>query len=189
MLLGDTLLLDTLEDASSYRQEVALSTTLHYTRLTALSPGLPRWVGTRKVKLMWILLKKETVSGSGISWAICKSVPRSRQITTPAPNHSVFLQARCPSCRPTNSVKALKAEVALSLNHYYLHIGWILCSNFWPSGSISWSTKVHITYLGGGSAIIIIIKICVGSCFPFLARSQAFWSEKSAFYFSDSILI
>jgi len=30
------------------------------------------------------------VSGSGISWAICKSVPRSRQITMPAPHHSVF---------------------------------------------------------------------------------------------------
>ena len=33
----------------------------------------------------------------------------SRQITMPATHHSVFLQARCPSCRPTNSVKALKA--------------------------------------------------------------------------------
>jgi len=30
-------------------------------------------------------------------------------MTTPAPHHSVFLQAGCPSCRPTNSVKALKA--------------------------------------------------------------------------------
>ena len=28
---------------------------------------------TRKVKPIWILLKQETVSGSGISWAICKS--------------------------------------------------------------------------------------------------------------------
>jgi len=28
----------------------------------------------------------------------------------PAPHHSVFLQAGCPSCRPTNSVKALKAQ-------------------------------------------------------------------------------
>jgi len=27
--------------------------------------------------------------GSGISWAICKSAPRSRQITTPVPHHSV----------------------------------------------------------------------------------------------------
>jgi len=41
--------------------------------------------------------------------AICKSAPRSRQITTPAPHRSVFLQAGCPSRRPTNSVKALKA--------------------------------------------------------------------------------
>ena len=49
------------------------------------------------------------MSGSGISWAICKSAPRSRQITTPAPHRSSFLQAGCPSCRPTNSVKALKA--------------------------------------------------------------------------------
>ena len=31
-----------------------------------------------------------TVSGSGISWAVCKSAPRSRQITTPAPHSSVF---------------------------------------------------------------------------------------------------
>jgi len=54
-------------------------------------------------------LKQETVSGSGISWDICKSAPRSRQITTPAPHRSVFLQTGCPSCRPTNSVEALKA--------------------------------------------------------------------------------
>ena len=33
----------------------------------------------------------------------------SRQITTPAPHHSIFLQAGRCSWRPTNSVKALKA--------------------------------------------------------------------------------
>ena len=52
-------------------------------------PGLPGWSGTRKVKPIWILLKQETVSGSGISWKICKSAPRSRRIT-PTPHHSVF---------------------------------------------------------------------------------------------------
>jgi len=68
------------------------------------------FIGTRKVKPIWILLKQETVDGSGISWAMCKAAPYSRQTTTPAPHHSyVFLQAGCPSCRPTNSVKALKA--------------------------------------------------------------------------------
>jgi len=44
----------------------------------------------QKVKPIWILLKQETVSGSGISWAVCKSAPCSRQITTPAPHPSVF---------------------------------------------------------------------------------------------------
>ena len=40
-----------------------------------------------------------------MSWTICKSfAPCSRQITTPVPHHSVFLQAGCSSCRqPTAS--------------------------------------------------------------------------------------
>jgi len=45
-------------------------------------------------------------------WQWHQSAPRSRQITTPTPYHSVFLQAGCPSCRPTNSVKALKATIS-----------------------------------------------------------------------------
>ena len=79
-----------------------------HTRLMALFPGLPRSAGTRKAKPIWILLKQETVRGSGISWAICKSAPCSRQIPCQHPT-TQFLQAGCPSCRPTNSVKALKA--------------------------------------------------------------------------------
>jgi len=75
-----------------------------HTRLTALFPGLPGRAGTRKVKPIWILLKQETVSGSGISWAICKSAPSSRQITTPAPHHSVFYRPDAlPATQPTVS--------------------------------------------------------------------------------------
>ena len=41
---------------------------------------------------------------SGISWAICKSSPRSRQITTPAPHHSVFYRpGALPAAQPTAS--------------------------------------------------------------------------------------
>ena len=69
---------------------VKISSSHIHTRFTALFPGLPGWASTRKVKAILILLKQETVSGSGVSWAICKSVPSSRQITTPAPHHSVF---------------------------------------------------------------------------------------------------
>jgi len=87
-----------------------LTQTHTHTHLTALCPGLPGWAGTRKVKPIWILLKQETVRGSGISWAIGKSAPRFRQITMPAPHHSVFLQAGCPSCHPTNCIKALKGH-------------------------------------------------------------------------------
>jgi len=43
-------------------------------------------------------------------YAILHLVPD--KITTPAPHHSSLLQAGCPSCHPTNSVKALK-EIAL----------------------------------------------------------------------------
>ena len=72
--------------------------------LTALFPGLPRWAGTRKVEPIWILLKQKRVSGSGISWAICKSALRSRQITTPASHHSVFYrQDAIPAAQPTAS--------------------------------------------------------------------------------------
>jgi len=75
---------------SAYIQFTTHTHTYTHTCLMALFLGLPRSAGTRKAKPSWILLKQETVSGSGISWAICKSAHRSRQITTPAPNHSVF---------------------------------------------------------------------------------------------------
>ena len=79
-------------------------TTHAHTHLTTLFPGLPGWAGTRKVKPIWISLKQETVTGSGISWAICKSAPCSRQITTPAPHHSVFYRPDAlPDAQPTAS--------------------------------------------------------------------------------------
>jgi len=51
------------------------------------------------------LLEQEIVSGSGICWTISNLhlIP-----VRPTSHHSVFLRAGCPSCRPTNSVKALK---------------------------------------------------------------------------------
>jgi len=58
----------------------------------------------QKVTPMWILLKQETVIGSGISWAICKFAHYSRQINTPAPHHSVFYRPDAlPAAQPTAS--------------------------------------------------------------------------------------
>ena len=75
-----------------------------HSRLTALFPGLLGSASTRKVKPIWIVLKQETVSGSGISWAICKSAPRSRHITMPAPHRSVFYRPDAlPATQPAAS--------------------------------------------------------------------------------------
>ena len=83
---------------------IRLNKHTHIHLLTALFPELPSWAGTRKVKPIWILLKQETVNGSGISWAICKCAPHFRQITTPAPHHSVFHRPDVlPAAQPTAS--------------------------------------------------------------------------------------
>jgi len=62
---------------------------------------------TRKVKTNLDLLEQKIVSGSGICWAICKSAPHPRQ---PRQHPTTqFFTGWMPFCRPTNSVKALKA--------------------------------------------------------------------------------
>ena len=71
-----------------------------HTRLTAFFPWLPGLAGTRKVKLIWILLEQEKLSGI----CIRKSAPRSRQKTTPAPHRSVFYRPDAlPAAQPTAS--------------------------------------------------------------------------------------
>jgi len=67
----------------------------HTHRFNGPFPRLTRWAGTRKVKPIWILLKQETVSGSGI---VCTSLQTDNHAS---PRPLSFLQARCPSCRPT----------------------------------------------------------------------------------------
>ena len=72
-----------------------------HNHLMALCPWLPKWAGTRKVKPIWVLLKQETVSGSGISWAICKSASRHAM---PVPHHSIFWGPDAlPAAQPTAS--------------------------------------------------------------------------------------
>ena len=98
-----------------------------HTHLTALCPGLPRWAGTRKVKPIWILLKQQTVSGSGISWTIYKSAPCSRQITCQHPT-TQFFTGRVPlllpnqQCQSTegNAVRRTSGKLFTSDQTYHL---------------------------------------------------------------------
>jgi len=58
----------------------------------------------QKGKINLDSLKQETVSSSGISCALSKSASRSREITTPAPHHSVFYRPDAlPAAQPTAS--------------------------------------------------------------------------------------
>jgi len=103
-----------------------------HTRLTALCPGLPRWAGTRKVKPIWILLKQQTASGSGISWAICKSAPRSGQITMPAPHRSVFT-GRMPFLLPNQQCQSTDGKflISVDVNNYSFKLYLICALNNW----------------------------------------------------------
>ena len=47
---------------------------------------------------------------------VCTSLQTDNHASTPPVS---FLQARCPSCRPTNSVKALKSGVCIVNQNYY----------------------------------------------------------------------
>ena len=50
------------------------------------------------------------MSGSGISWVRCKSAPCSRQITTPAPHHSVFT-GRMPFLPPYQQCQSTEGKI------------------------------------------------------------------------------
>jgi len=79
---------------------------LHYNCFTApwTSSRTTRVSRYQKGKTSLDLLEQETVSGSSISWAICKSAHRCRQITMPASHHSVFYKPDAlPADQPTAS--------------------------------------------------------------------------------------
>ena len=133
----------------------------------ALFPGLPGWAGTRKVKPIWILLKQETVSGSGISWAICKSTPRSRQITTPTPHHSVFT-GRMPFLPPnqqrqsTEGINSVKALCCTKQQLPHIHINIHQAFNYNTPTS---RTDTHTAYIRNcSSTSTSSCSICLLSC-------------------------
>jgi len=106
-------------------------TTPHHNRFTALFPGPPWWAGARR-ELLDFMVQGEI------------NFNRGRQTHHPAGHHSIqtnqcppppsphiFLRARCPSCCPTNSVKALKANQypeSTALNTVLLPLPRRLCS-------------------------------------------------------------
>jgi len=88
--------------------------------LIILVPGKPvpeRWnqSGFYWSKRQWV-----AVASAG-PYASLHLAPDRYHASTPPIS---FLQAGCPSCRPTNSVKALKAHLSGTRCRFFLHISW-----------------------------------------------------------------
>jgi len=87
------------------------TTLLHYNGFTALFLGPPGWAGARS-ELLDFMVQGKINRGRHIDHPTeCHSIRTNQCPPPPSP----FLQAGCPSCRPTNSVKALKATSAFRL--------------------------------------------------------------------------
>ena len=85
--------------------------------------GTTRVSQYQKGKPIWILRKQETVSISGISWAICKSAPSSRQITTATPLPLSFFTGRMlflPPNQHCQSTEGLEINSAKAASDCYI---------------------------------------------------------------------
>jgi len=130
----------------------------------SLFPGQSGWAGTRKVNHSGFYWSERWWGSSGISWTICKSsAPRTRQITTPVPHHSV-LQAKCPSCCPTNSVKALKAKTKMYDNfnpddHVFYNQPW---HSLWSPYGI-WQTIIFLRVVSFSSMFLSFFRLLISA--------------------------
>ena len=91
-----------------------------HTHTTILRPS---WILSGTIHVSWHqkaktdldILEQEIVSGSGISWAICKSAPWPRHITTPASHNSVLYRPDAlPAAQPTASKQVAKVMVPIA---------------------------------------------------------------------------
>ena len=78
----------------------------HHHHFTALFPGPPGWAAARK-ELLDFMVQGKINRGRHTNHLDGRHSIQVNQCP-PLPS-SIFLQAGCPSCRPTNSAKALKA--------------------------------------------------------------------------------
>jgi len=78
----------------------------------ALFPGPPRWAGARR-ELRDFMVQGEINKGRHTVHPARRHSIRTNQCPPP-PSPHIFLLAGCPSCRPTNSVKALRLQKHIS---------------------------------------------------------------------------
>ena len=128
-------------------------------------PGPPRWAGARK--LLDFMVQGKINGGRHTDHLDGRhSIRTSNQCPPPPSPH--FLQAVCPSCRPTNSVKAPKNKKYVSIAEV-----WSLLSNVWCQAKVT----PMPTYL-------IVIRLLMEYC----CREPA-WSPVSQWVCSSASLL
>ena len=93
------------------------TTTPHQNRFTARFPGPPGWAGARR-ELLDFMVQRQINRGRHTDHPAGRNSIRTNQCAPPP--SPIFLQAGCPSCRPTNSVKELKAVLYSRMKIQYL---------------------------------------------------------------------
>jgi len=80
----------------------------HHNRFMALFPGPLRWAGAKRELLDFTVQGKINRGRHTDHLAGRHSIWNNQ---CPSPPSPIFLQAECPSCSPTNSVKALRTSI------------------------------------------------------------------------------
>jgi len=84
-----------------------------HNRFMALFPGPSGWAGARR-ELLDFMVQGKINRGRHTDHRAGRHSIRTNQCPPPLSPH-IFLRSGCPSCRPTNSIKALKATSAFGL--------------------------------------------------------------------------
>ena len=112
--------------------------------------GLDNWSLVSRYRNVFILdfIGAKDDGGGGDNWS-CKTCKAPVKSPPPTNQHLVFLQARCPSCHPTNSVNALEIKAFSTSMKWprtkvmqWLHDAWSL----WCRGDVSQSVTFAHTY-------------------------------------------
>ena len=105
-------------------------------------PPFSRWTWVSRCLL------KQRMMEDGNNWSY-KSCIAPVKSSPPTNQHPVFLQAGCPSCRPTNSVKALKGKY---------HIPWTCLPQAHLGVFQLWSLTTNSSWLPRGRFAVPLIS-------------------------------
>ena len=113
---------------------------------------------------VFIEAKDDGSGGDNWSYKSCKAPVKS---SLPTKQHPVFLQTECPSCRPTNNVKALKGKISHSLDLFTPSSPGVfqLMPNLW---TVTFNLIIEQT------SGCHIPKINISCCFTQLFKKRAF---------------